>query len=653
MSLFRYQALGPLQAGEGSRAFLGLAINAENKARPVVLIWVPEAAEKDSNLLEKVRRETEHAAKLDHPHIVTVLGFAKLDEGHARVVEFADGESLRKVLEACKKLTPRITARIILDACTAVHYAHVAGNDDGVPLVHGDLRPETILVSFQGITKVTGYGALAFAPRELGGQRVKGRRVHSAPEQVIGGREAVSIPTDVYLLGLTLYECLAGAVPWAEQGDFFDHAVLTLPLPPASPGDVPEAFEAIIQKACAKKALDRYPTPLAMRDALEAAAGGDVASDEELARFLEGLFPQSHQLRADRRHTIDAGIADFVRRQWAEQERRETLPMMRAIEVPASMIPPGVPAPKAAPPTTNVGGEAPRPVAPPPAAAPFAPAEKPKPPERAWTQPDEEEEPAPEGSSTPWLVALALFIAVVGGWGAWKKANSPIPRPPVVDAGSPARLNVGTTEGQRVGSSPDAVDASSDETEGISPKPALELGDAGAAAVLVDAGAAVLAGGQPTGAQPKVEMDAGQRDPAEGEVAVALQSSPGVELMLEGKSLGHTPWSGRLPPGRKVFTLQNKGLGINATRAITVRGEPIAETFVFERGGVSVKAPPGAGIFIDGNRVGTSPPSGEIRDIPVYEGVHRIQVTVGQSKWSESFTLSPGQRVWFNVELSE
>ena len=56
MSSYRYQALGPLQAGEGSRAFLGLAISGDNKARPVVIIWVPEAAEKDAELLAKIKR---------------------------------------------------------------------------------------------------------------------------------------------------------------------------------------------------------------------------------------------------------------------------------------------------------------------------------------------------------------------------------------------------------------------------------------------------------------------------------------------------------------------------------------------------------------------------------------------------------------------
>lgn len=619
MTSYRYQALGPLQAGEGSRAFLGLAISADDKARPVVIIWVPEDAEKDPGLLAKIKRETEHAANLDHPHIVTVFGFAKLEEGHARVVEFADGESLRKILETCKKMPPRVATRVILDACTAIHYAHVAGNDDGEPLVHGDLRPETMLISFQGVTKITGYGALAFAPREIGGQRVKGRRVHSAPEQIIGGREAISIPTDVYLLGITLYECLTGTVPWADQAEYFDHAVLTLPLPPATPGDLPEKFEPIIQKACAKKALDRFPTPLAMREALEAAAGDEVATDEELAKFLETLFPQSHELRAARRHTIDAGIADFVRRQWAEQERRETTPMMRAIEVPAHLIPPGVPAPIPSKPETPAVAASKPPAPPPPAPKP--------PPERTWTAPEEDDEqPRDEGSSTPWLIALAVFVAIIAGWWGWKKANEPIPGVDILDTPKPKVIA-------------EVVDAG--------PPLAKEEVDAGVELASVDAGAAETAEDAGVTGLASPLLDAGSAV-APTEVALKIESSPNVDLLLDGKPFGRTPWSGKLAPGRKVFTLQNKTLLIKSTRVITLVGEPVSQSYTFEKGFVAVKAPEGAAVFIDDTRIGSAPIKGEI---PVYEGSHRIQVTVGKSKWAEPFTLYGGQRVSFNVEL--
>lgn len=638
MSGYRYQALGPLQAGEGSRAFLGLAINADNKARPVVIIWVPEAAEKDASLLEQIKRETEHASQLDHPHIVTVMGFAKLEEGHARVVEFADGESLRKILDTCKKLPPRIAARVVLDCCTAAHYAHVAGNDDGAPLVHGDLRPETLLISFQGVTKITGYGALAFAPRELGGQRVKGRRVHSAPEQIIGGREAVTIPTDVYLLGITLYECLTGVVPWAEQAEFFDHAVLTLPLPPAPPGEIPEQFEPIIQKACAKKANDRYQTPLAMREALEAAAGSEVATDEELSKFLESLFPQSHDLRAARRHTIDAGIADFVRRQWADQERTSTTPMMRAIDVPAHLIPPGVPAPVAAPEPVS-SPSAPVVAAPPP---PKPPAEPPKGPivggaaaKPEWTaavEADEEDEAQERaGSNAPWIIALAIFIAVIAGWWGWKRANAPVPgadqiNTPLPPPKPPINLDMVLPE----------IDAGSEEAADGS---VTEAVDAGVTAP-VDAGS--------TAAPAAIDAGSASAAPANGAlVKVTIHSTPTVELSLDGKVLGRTPWSGSLPPGRKVFKLENKAVSISTSRVITLQADPVDQTYTFEKGFVAIKAPEGSAIFIDGNRVGTAPIKGEI---PVYEGSHRIQVTIGQSKWSEPFTLYAGQRVSFNVE---
>ncbi len=629
---YHYQALGPLQAGEGSRAFLGLAISAENRARPVVIIWVPEAAQQDPTLLAKIRRETEHAAKLDHPNIVTVMGFAELAEGQARVVEFADGESLRKVIEVGKQLPPRMAARVIIDACTGVHYAHIAGNDDGSPLVHGDLRPETILISFGGTTKVTGYGALAFAPREISGQRVKGRRVHSAPEQIIGGREAISIPTDVYLLGLMLYETLTGTVPWADQGDYFDQAVLSLPLPPATPGLIPPALEPVIARACSKKAAERYPHPLALREAIEAAMGADLASVEELNGYLDSLFPQSHQLRADRRHTIDAGIADFVRRQWAESERRETVPMMRAVQLPPGVVPPASTVAPVPPRPANEPTRAPEPAkAPAPARAPTRP---PMPAIGPSAEEEDDEAPAQQGSAG-WVLLLAGVVAVGAIYAGWTKANAPLPpvieRPVTLAVVAPRVIDAGTAAIDAGAAMEALADASVDAG----------LTDAGARdAGTGDAGTKDDAGTQTAAVTPAV-IDAG-----ETEVSITLETTPAADVLLDGKVLGHTPWVGRLPAGRKVFTLQNKEVLLSTTRTVMLKNEAVSEKFVFEKGFVAITAPEGSAILIDGTRVATAPVKGEI---PVYEGYHRIQVLVGQAKWNDTFTLYGGQRVSFNV----
>src|SRR5262249_3025401 len=202
----RYQALGPLMSGEGSRAFLGLEITDTSPAKPVVMVWVPGEAARDAEKRAQILRETQRAVTLEHPNITRVYGLAAVDEGLARVVEFADGESLRRVLEIAHRLPPHFAALVAADAAKGVHFAHIAGNDDGSPLVHGDLRPETLMITYGGICKVAGYGALSVAPKESDGNRVQRRRLYCSPEQIVGGRSAIGVQTDVYLLGLILYE---------------------------------------------------------------------------------------------------------------------------------------------------------------------------------------------------------------------------------------------------------------------------------------------------------------------------------------------------------------------------------------------------------------------------------------------------------------
>ena len=231
------------------------------------------------------------------------------------------------------------------------------------------------------------------------------------------------------------------------------------------------------------------------------------------------------------------------------------------------------------------------------------------------------------------MIALAVFIAIIAGWWAWKKANEPIPGVDILDTPRPVAAQV-----LDAGPAP-LAEQDAGETDAVKTEAMADGGEA------VDAGAP-----EETAALPP-SVDAGATAPvvaAETFVAVTIESSPTVELQLEGKTLGNTPWSGRLTAGRKVFQLQNKALGISTARAITLKSEPVNERYTFEKGFVTVKAPEGAQVLIDGNRVGSAPIRGEI---PVYEGSHRIEVRVGQSKWSEPFNLYPGQRVNFNVEL--
>lgn len=603
----RYQAIGPLLAGEGSRAFLGLEIYDDGRSYPVVLVWLPETAEADPNLLAKIKRETEHAAKLDHPNIVHVHGFGHLDEGHARVVEYADGESLRKIIERAEKIPAPMAAKIACDAATGVHYAHVAGNDDGTPLIHGDVRPETLLVSFNGVVKVTGYGALAFAPREMGGQRVKGRRVHTAPEQIIGGRESFSLQTDVYLLGLTLFECLTGQVPFSDQAEFFDHAVLTLPLPPTPPGLSPEGLEPVLAKACAKKVNDRYPTPLAFREAVEAVMG-PLPTNEELSAWLRALFPGSDEARAARRQTIDAAIAEAARKLWGEKSARGT--PLQTPAVAAEKPPDHTPVATAA----VVRGQT-------------NPSSPPKPVSRKDPEPgikiSYQEPPRPERTTPrlPWGLLLAAVIGGIVVWWMMKTADEPLPS---IKKGLPALLDAGSKAVVPVVADASAVP---------------EDGDAGELPALpppaVDAGVPAVA------PPPPVQKPAGP-------TVLQLDTKPDTEVTIDGKIYGRTPLKLELSPGRKVVRLENKELGINTGRVFTLKeGATAVESITLGQGTVVLTAPDGAAVFMDGKRIGTAP----MQEITVYEGAHRVLVTVGKARWTEPFSLHAGENIRFNVEI--
>jgi hypothetical protein len=137
--------------------------------------------------------------------------------------------------------------------------------------------------------------------------------------------------------------------------------------------------------------------------------------------------------------------------------------------------------------------------------------------------------------------------------------------------------------------------------------------------------------------------------PAATDLAVTIESKPNLELTIDGNASGRTPWTGRLAMGPHKLKLENKELLISAGRTLTVQGDqPMTQSYTFNKGTVSVTAPAGAIVFIDGKRQGVAPLA---EPMSIYEGFHRILVKVGQAQWTETFTLFEGQRVNFNVEL--
>ncbi|MDQ3265552.1 MAG: protein kinase [Myxococcota bacterium] len=585
----RFHKLGPLMSGENSRAILAIAKAAAGHGvpEPRVLIWLHEDVTRDPDAMQAVRRETTRAEQLDHPNIVRVYGLTEEPEGIARVVEFADAESLRRILQAAEALTPALASRIVADLATGVHYAHLAGNDDGTPLVHGDLRPETVLIGYSGASKVGGYGALAAAPREPGGRRVQGRRQHCAPEQVVGGREAVNVQTDVYLLGVLLYELLSGKVPYSElPANEFDGAVLTYPPPPLPVGERPPELEAVLRRAMAKKAFDRYPTPLALRDAIERAMDGAMAPVEEVARFVNELFPEegSSSPRAARRQMI----AEAITR--AQEEAAPSAPVQAQPSGP--VVPPAAPVDRPAPePVVPAAAPASRPALDPLVAEAASPSS----PEPVVQQPASDDR-APRRS---WALPVGVLLALVaaGGIWAWQGSRSPVEVTDStgVDAGAPAQTDAGALAE-------------------VTPAPAEVVADAGA---------------------------------EEAVTYLEVFVDPSVEVLIDGKEMGRSPVKVVVEPGRRTVQLLDRKKLINLTRYVDVQQAGARREFYLNRGYVNISAPDGSEILIDGKSFGVAP----VKEIGLYEGFHQLKVEVGDLRWQESFTLKPNERVRFDVDF--
>jgi eukaryotic-like serine/threonine-protein kinase len=243
----------------------------------------------DEDFTARFRREAQQAASLNHPNVVGVYDTGTHGDLPYIVMELISGRSLQEVL-ADGGVTEERAVEICSETCAALEYAHGRG------LVHRDVKPGNILLADDGAVKVTDFGIARAINTDTVTQTaaVLGTAAYLSPEQAQGF--PVDNRSDIYSLGIVLYEMLTGEQPFRGDtavGVAYQHVQENPPPPREWDPGISQALEAIVMKALAKNPANRYPSAQEMReDLLRAQAGRPVTAPAVLhtddTAYLEG-----------------------------------------------------------------------------------------------------------------------------------------------------------------------------------------------------------------------------------------------------------------------------------------------------------------------------------------------------------------------------
>lgn len=303
----RYQLLQTIGTGGMAVVYRARDMMLE---RPVAIKVLRQDFSTNEGFRERFRLEAKAAANLSHPNIVTVHDFGFDGDRLYLVMEYVPGTDLKTIIKERIRLPYRESVRLIIQAASGIGYAHRAG------IIHCDVKPHNMLVSPDQRLKVTDFGiarAIASILPEEKHDIVWGSPLYFSPEQAAG--IAPSAASDVYSLGIVLYELITGRLPF-NHNDPTELARLHregIPVPPRRlNSEVPDALDQIIMKVLSKEPSSRYRTA------------------DQLGRVLENFLnastiPTPNAIPINSAQPSQIGKNDFIKGPTASSSESTTL----------------------------------------------------------------------------------------------------------------------------------------------------------------------------------------------------------------------------------------------------------------------------------------------------------------------------------------
>ena len=265
----RYVVLGSLGGGGMAQVFLA---HDELLERDVALKVLRDQYAENEEFVERFRREALSVASLSHPNIVQVYDRGTSEDGRYYIaMEYVPGGTLKERIVGDGNLSPGTAAAVAAQVADALGAAHERG------VIHRDVKPQNVLVDASGDVKVADFGIARAAAASVISETsaVLGTAVYMSPEQAMG--QEVGPPSDLYSLGVVLYEMLTGEVPF-EADTPVAISMKQVHEPPRPPkeirGEIPEEVNAVVLKLLAKEPGARYASAAELVADLDRVAGG-------------------------------------------------------------------------------------------------------------------------------------------------------------------------------------------------------------------------------------------------------------------------------------------------------------------------------------------------------------------------------------------
>lgn len=300
-TLGRYEILMPVAKGGMAAVWAARLVGSRGFQKLVAIkMMLPDLGD-DPDFEAMFLDEARLASRIRHPHAVEIVDLGDEEGWLYLVMEWVDGETmftLNKQARSKGGIPLPILLRIASATCAGLHAAHELRDDQGnlVDLVHRDISPQNVMVSFDGIVKIVDFGVAKASGRlhetRVAGQ-LKGKVPYLSPEQLTSGK--VDRRSDIFSLGILLYASVTGYHPFRGQGDAktMENICKLNPVPVAelSPG-IPPELAALIERALAKDPAARWPDCASLQRALDQIAGSLNVSvtDGDVARFIRTVL---------------------------------------------------------------------------------------------------------------------------------------------------------------------------------------------------------------------------------------------------------------------------------------------------------------------------------------------------------------------------